>query len=86
MELFFFKLVLKCMNKDEFYAAITLITLLLISVVWKAEVNYRLSALNAPIDIPTHVLDSNYTYSDWMTSSKKSKYFKKPLSQKRTHK
>ena len=74
------------MNKNEFYAAIILISLVLISVLWKAEVQYRLSTLNDPIDIPTHDLDSNYTYSDWMGSPKKTKNLKNPTSKNKTHK
>ena len=61
------------MTKDEYYATIILITLILLSVVWKAELDYRISFVETKSNTSKTPVDSNYIFNHWLGTSNQSK-------------
>ena len=67
------------MNKNEIYTAIALITIILLSVFWKQELDYRrslISEITHPKIEKNEEID-NYNYDDWIDSKLEKKKPKK---------
>ena len=71
------------MKKDEFYCSILLLTILLISVVWNSEVEYRTSLVDPKTEIPKRVADSLYIYDEWLGLNQQSKDLKETFVSKK---
>ena len=67
------------MNKNEIYRAIGLITIILISALWKQELDYRRSLISemTPPKIEKNEEMDNYNYDDWIDYNLENKKPKK---------
>ena len=75
------------MNKSELFCSILLITIFLISVVWKIEIEHKTTLLQPNINIPKRVADSLYIYDEWLGLNQKSKDVKEtPVHRKKRDK